>query len=160
MWCYNISPVKSEDVSSEFVSNTTSTNFTLSNENAVCWRVNSENITFSGVNASDNPKDSIFVDFIPFDADEVPTKEIHITVTQVAGTTLKGTYSIPVQISTDGGNTWTDEKSVTFSNVELSETEKQEENEQNKILSDSGGGCEIGLGAFVLSILFLKRKTR
>ena len=83
--CYNISPVKSEDVSSEYVSNTTSANFTLTKDNAVCWRVNSRDITLSGASAGD----SVYINVIPYNSNEVPAKEIHLTAVKIAGTTLR-----------------------------------------------------------------------
>ena len=157
VWYYKINPLNSEDMSSEYVSNTTSKTFALSKDKEVCWRVNSRDISFTASDgtASENPGDSIFADILlPSDADEVPAKNAYLTVIAVAGATRRGSYRIPVQSSTDGGVTWNDEETFTL------------ETAGKKIetgTSSSGGGCNSGLAlfglGFSLAALMLKQRV-
>lgn len=158
IWCYNISPVKTEDTESKYVSNTVASNFTLSKDQAFCWRVNKEGITFDGTSAGD----SIVVKIIPFNANEVPTKEIHLTAVKVAETTFRGKYKIPVQISTDGGKTWTDEREITFSTEEnKSPNDDDDDNGSTRRSRSSSSGCNSGMCALGFALLLiLKRKIR
>ena len=105
-------------------------------------------------------------------ADTVPTNEVVVTVVTMAGITPAGSYSIPIQISTDGGNTWSDDSTITLNTSDLvkdtKEKEKEKNNEENDEekqgnTSSSSGGCNAsfgvcGLGIALLAIM-LKRKA-
>ena len=129
IWSYKIMPLNSEDVNSEYVSNTTSKIFTLSKDTEVLWRT------------VENPESSIFVYVTPSNSEEVSTKTVNVTVITIEGTTKRGVYKIPVQISTDGGITWTDETEITFETVRA---------DDKKGVGTSGSGCNSGLTAIGL----------
>ena len=165
MWYYKINPVISEDVNSEYVKNTMSKIFTCSKESEVCWNIDSENITFSSSGSSkdvkiEEPDELLYIDFDPFDADEIPTEDFYVTVVAIAEATRKGVYKIPVQISTDGGATWTAEKVITFDTSDF--TDESNENRTN-ISGSSNSGCNSGVAAcsfgLALMALMLKRKA-
>ena len=165
IWSYTISPLVSEDAGSSVIKNNISKTFTLSKDIAVCWRVDSSRITFSLASAA-AAEDEIIVSVTPANAEEVPTKRIDVTVMTLAGTTLKGIYKIPVQTSTDGGQTWTDEEPILFNTVEAVEEAQNNNNSDNNNSNGSeassnpgsSGGCSIGAGVLALLALIFKRK--
>ncbi|MBQ7560565.1 MAG: Ig-like domain-containing protein [Synergistaceae bacterium] len=116
IWYIKIKPLQSEDLTSEYASNTTAKIFTLSRDFAVCWRVDKENITFSESNNSDSDSEkagnSIFINS-PSESENIAAKIFNFSVVTIAGTTKRGVYQIPVQISTDGGESWLNEKIIT-----------------------------------------------
>ena len=130
--------------------------FTRSKDSAVCWKVDKTKVKLS---ASDS--DSIEIEVSPSNAETVPSKKIDVTVSTIAGKTpADGVYTIPLQTSTDGGLTWTNEEPIIF---DVAEAVNGYEEENSKIISSSGGGCELGVSVFslvfALSALLLKRKS-
>ncbi len=136
VWYYKINPAVSEDESSDYVANTTSKIFTLTNDTAVLWSV-------------DVPA-GLRVTMTPSGANIIPAERVDVAVVTVAGATKKGTHKIPVQFSTDG-TTWTDKESITFS-ADASDH------------GGSSGGCNMSLTALglllALSELILRRKIK
>ena len=152
IWHYTINPVDPNNAVAEdgTFRYTLAKTFTLSKDEAVCWRIKSDDAALGNTLAFTVNTES---------ADTVPTKEAVVTVCTIAETTPAGTYSLPVQISTDGGRTWTDETAITFSTSELVNDAAKNSGQGNS----SGGssrGCDsvmafCGLGAV---ILFMRRK--
>ena len=155
MWLFNIRRLLTQRQSLSSV-------MTLSKDYAVCWSIDKDNITFSDSESESESNsgvaDSIFAAVTPWNANEVPVKEINVTFAAVKDFTRRGVYTIPVKISTDGGSTWTDEKALKFSAGKISGN-----NQQNNLNSGSSGGCDLGLGAlglcFALLALVLGRKS-
>ena len=115
IWYYKINPAKSDDGSGETVQATFSKVFTLSNEIAVCWSIDIANITVNTSGVMDSAvSDNLDITLSPSNASTVATKEINVTVIATAGTTKRGIYTIPVKISTDGGQTWTTDTTKTI----------------------------------------------
>lgn len=157
---YTIRPVDPDDqVASDGTFNyTLAKTFMFSKDTAVCWRVNSADIKLTGstVEASGvlpaaedsdplGPGDVILFGFDAESADTVPAKEAILTVISIATITPAGDYSIPVQISTDGGKTWTDDSTVTFRTSELV---GEYQDNGGRTTKGSGGGCNAGLSVF------------
>ena len=142
VYYYKINPAVSEDTSGEYVSNTTSKIFTLTNDTAVCWSVDVP----AGLD--------VFVS--PADAAMIPAKRIDVAVVTIAGETQKGIHTIPVKISADG-SAWTEKESITFN---TSEDVKPTQPEEITAPHKSSGNCNmslpmLGLG-LALSGLILK----
>ena len=168
VWYYKIKPVVSED-DSTYVKNSAAEIVTLSNDQAVCWMISDDNITFSSSNASaaDNNAagDEIYAVITPFDAYETAAKSVNVTFVTIAGITRKGVYNIPVQISTDGGATWTDKQTIKFDTAKLAETfDSSTSGSEATSSSGSSSGCSAGFTASVLGLaliaLIFKFKTR
>ena len=155
IWYIKIKPLQSEDLTSEYASNTTAKIFTLSRDNAVCWRIDKENIIFSESNNADTKKagDSIFINS-PSESENITAKFFNFSVVTIAGTTKRGLYKIPVQISSDNGESWLDEEIITF---EL----ERNSGDNDEIINFSGGsgGCNMGLSIFALVLLIMRRKS-
>lgn len=157
---YTIRPVDPDDqVASDGTFNyTLAKTFMFSKDIAVCWRVNSADIKLTGNTAKASevlpaaedsdplgPGDVILFDFDAESADTVPAKEAILTVISIATITPAGDYSIPVQISTDGGKTWTDDSTVTFRTSELV---GEYQDNGGRTTNSSGGGCNAGFSVF------------
>lgn len=98
--------------------------FSFSKDTPVCWRIDNDNITLansSAIDADTEPEDLIFFFVNSASSDVVPINKIDVAVTTIADVTLAGVYSLPLQISTDGGTTWTDETTITFNTSKLVE---------------------------------------
>ena len=165
IWNYVLYPVDPDNAVDEngIFRYTLAKTFTLSKDEAVCWQIKSADVD-----------STIFCAFNTESADTVPVKEVVITACSLAEITPAGTYSIPIQISTDGGKTWTDDSTITFRTSDLvenaneqqeqeqQEQEKEKGKDQEKTLGSSSGGCNsvtafCGLGALILTA-FIKRK--
>lgn len=160
VWHYTIYPVDPDNAVAEdrTFRYTLAKTFTLSKDEAVCWRINSADVD-----------DSIMYAVNTDSADTAPVKECVVTVCTLAETTPAGTYSIPVQISKDGGKTWTEDSAITFRTSDLVSSEKEQnkpDSPQNQSVSpgSSSGGCTTGLtlcGAGLAGLaLMLRRKSR
>lgn len=160
-------------VEGEKVEQKVSKTFTLSNSTPVCWKIDKDNIilsTSSLIASSLNgaaASDLIGIEVSPSDAETVPTSQITVTVSTIAGTTpASGEFEIPVKTSPTGTDeTWTDKEAILFDVAEVVEENKnsnQASSPSNNNVSSSGGGCGLGLGLsglmFALSALILKRK--
>ena len=167
VWYYKINPVVAEN-DSTYVMNSAAEIVTLSNDQAVCWMISDDKITFSSSsnsNASNAAGDEIYAVITPFDAYETATKSVNINFITMAGTTRKGVYNIPVQISTDGGATWTDKQTIKFDTAKLAETfDSSTSGSEATSSSGSSSGCDTGLSAIALGLallaLIFKFKTR
>ena len=161
IWHYTIHPIDPDNAVDENgkFRYTLAKTVTLSKDTAVCWTIKSADVDASRMYAVKTES-----------ADTVPTNEVVVTVVTMAGITPAGSYSIPVQISTDGGNTWTDDSTITLNTSELvedtlkeKEKEKEKEKDEKKNINSSGSGCNAsfsvcGLGIALL-VVALKRKS-
>lgn len=152
IWYYKINPAKSDDGSGDKVQTTFSKIFTLSNDTAICWSIDIENIT---VNASDvissAVSDNLDITLSPSNADKAATKEVNVTVIATAGKTLRGIYIIPVKTSADGSKTWTTDttKTIKFNTSEA------------KIMSiGSSGGCNTFFSITLLAVILFLFSSR
>lgn len=158
VWYYKINPVVAEN-DSTYVMNSAAEIVTLSNDQAVCWMISDDKITFSSSsnsNASNAAGDEIYAVITPFDAYETATKSVNINFITIAGTTRKGVYNIPVQISTDGGATWTYNQTIKFDTAKLAETiDSSTSGSEATSSSGSSSGCSAGFTASVLGLALL-----
>ena len=160
-------PVVEDGVVQKKISKT----FTLSKDVAVCWKIDKANIKLSASSlTAAEDSDTIEISVSPSNAETVPTKKIDVTVSTIAGKTpADGVYSIPLQTSTDGGTTWTNETPITFNVAEAVKEYQEQQDQQNQqsnsnnVLGSSGSGCELGFNVFGLGLALLvfglKRKS-
>lgn len=149
IWYYKINLVKSDDGSGEEVQTTFSKVFTLSNDTAVCWSIDVENITVDTSNVMISAvSDNLGITLSPSNAGTVAAKEVNVTVIATAEKTLRGTYTIPVKTSTDGGKTWTEDitKTIKFNTSEATEA-------ATMTIGSSGGGCNTGFTFCAVALL-------
>ncbi|MBQ9581619.1 MAG: Ig-like domain-containing protein, partial [Synergistaceae bacterium] len=166
VWEYIINPA-SDDTNSDYIGRTRSHTFVYSKDIAVFWRIMSSEVKVTGSNANlAELQDTIYINPAPYDAETVKTKTFDVTVITVAGTTLKGVYSIPVRYSEDG-ITWTDAAVIKFNTVTGSaDINSDSDNDSDVDTSPNGSssGCDVGVlsGALaliaVLVVLQLKAK--
>ena len=153
-WYYVLNPVDPNNTVDEngYFRYTLAKSFTLSKDEAVCWRFDSS-----------DEYDSLLYAITPWSADTIPTREAVITVCSLAGITPDGTYSLPVQISTDGGKTWTDDTTITFRTSDLVASTQNQGGTQRRNPGSSGGGCDslaglCGLGALLCAVIMKHKK--
>ncbi|MBQ9897399.1 MAG: Ig-like domain-containing protein [Synergistaceae bacterium] len=166
VWEYIINPA-SDDTNSDYIGRTRSHTFVYSKDIAVFWRIMSSEVKVTGSNANlAELQDTIYINPAPYDAETVKTKTFDVTVITVAGTTLKGVYSIPVRYSEDG-ITWTDAAVIKFNTVTGSADISGDDDDDSDVDTSPNGsssGCDVGVlsGALaliaVLVVLQLKAK--
>lgn len=160
-------------VEGEKVEGKISKTFTLSNSTPVCWKIDKKSITIStsSLKSAAN-SDLIEIEVSPSDAETVPTNQITVTVSTIAGTTpANGEFEIPVMTSPAGSEgVWIEKEAILFDVAEVvkesrSAAEVVAENENGNAVNhigSSSGGCRLDLGAsalmFVLSALILRLK--
>lgn len=122
----------------------------------VLWRIGDVSVKSSAYIFGVAADDLLNITMSPSDAGTVATGRITVTVITIAGKTLEGEYSIPVQTSTDGV-TWTDERTLMF------DTKAGSGSEAGHVtgVNSSGSGCGTvrgGLMLLALSAMMIRRK--
>ena len=122
----------------------------------VLWRIGDVTVKSSAYIFGAAADDLLNITMSPSDAVTVATGRITVTVSTIAGKTLEGEYSIPVQTSSDGV-TWSDERTLTF------DTKAGSGSETGQVtgVGSSGSGCgsvQGGLMLLALSAMMISRK--
>ena len=135
------------------INSTVEYNFTSDEE--AYWRVSSIDINSDAAGSADygdeEGEDSIMNMFnISWTPEDVSTRSATesatLSVSQIAGVTPKGNYTISVQSSSDGAN-WNDFETVKFKTVSGSEG--------SAILGGSSGGCNFNFNSGVMNLILI-----
>ena len=170
-----------EKLTDYLVSSATSETYMLSSDVDAFWKISNVKLngTLSTSDEEDDDRDYLDITLETVSEDETAPKDYGqiaiLTVSSIAGWTPKGEFEITVQKSIihkpeeDGTEEWieTSTEVLKFDTSKASEDSKGSEGEDtsdNRTLSSSGGGCDSGISALGLGILFtaliIRRKAR
>ena len=122
----------------------------------VLWRIGDVTVKSSAYIFGAAADDLLKITMSPSDAGTFAAGRITVTVSTIAGKTLEGVYSIPVQTSSDGAE-WSDERTLTFDTKAGSGSETG----QARRIKSASGGCEAVNAVLILcaiSAMMIKRK--
>ena len=152
----NNGDVSGETPAENLVKDVITRSYVIEASSPVLWRIGDVTVKSSAYIFGAAADDLLNITMSPSDAVTVATGRITVTVSTIAGKTLEGEYSIPVQTSSDGV-TWSDERTLTF------DTKAGSGSETGQVtgVGSSGSGCgsvQGGLMLLALSAMMISRK--